>query len=388
MTTFTLIGYDYSGSTGYKKFYHDKTQQIVSDIKDKIIACWDTSCEIISSDKLKNINNNLIGNGGTEPNCLVDYIIKNNFHGHMVLITDGEIAGYSVKNCCDKLIDWKFEKVSIYLISTSSNINESISCAFTRNSPQNIEIYNYDTSLSNNITVTQDDFELIHNILEINTIDEFLNKIDIFDNVLMSINMGTKGNTTIHKNLVQLKNRLIKNTSNSKGNTVIERLLEEQSTDNLKNVWNLYYTGSNDWTKQIDKYISWCSGVLENSFYRNSNREITRDTTEVVPSETASTEISQIKTEPFSIECPVMLEQSTNLIILFNNFSPLSDPAKKAMMTPATAPPATRPVANKLPLPNSSSSGLTCTFSFFCLFSTIPLIAPPINIGSVVASGK
>lgn len=318
MTSLTLIGYDYSGSTGNKPFYHSKTQEIVSNIQDKTIACWDTNCEIIRFDKLKYINTLLLAGGGTEPNCLVDYIIETNFHGHLVLITDGEISGYSVIKCCDKLIDWKFEKVSVYLINNGyrSDINESISCAFTRNSPHSVEIYEHDSSLKNNIIVSEDDFELINKISDIDTIDEFINKTDIFDNVLMSINMGTKGNNIIHKNLVQLKNRLIKNSSNIKGNVILEKLIEDTNVINLKNVWNLYYIGNNDWTKQIDKYISWCSGSLENSFDRNSNREISRDITVVVSSETASIEKST--SESFSIECPVMLEKSTNLIILFN----------------------------------------------------------------------
>src|SRR5690606_41796181 len=61
---------------------------------------------------------------------------------------------------------------------------------------------------------------------------------------------------------------------------------------------------------------------------------------------------------------------------------------RMATTTPARAPPATRPVANKLPLPRSSSSGDTVMLSFFCLRSTSPLIAPPMKMGSVVDKGR
>jgi hypothetical protein len=316
--TSTLIGYDYSGSTGNRPFYHSKTQDIVSRFPDKTIASWDDRCEIISTDRLAIINKNLTGRGGTSPICLVDYIIKNDFHGHLVLITDGDIYSYEVKRCSDKLIEWKFEKVSVYLIYTTNTVNESISCAFTRNSPHTIETYNYSNELESSVTISDDDFELINKISEINTIDEFLSKIDIFDNVLMSVNMGTTGNSAIHKNLVQLKNRLIKNSSNVKNINEIDKLNEELTVENLKNVWKLYYTGGNDWNKQIDKYMSWCSGSLLNSFDRRSNREINRDITPIVAPETASTETSTASAQPFSIECPIMLEKSTNIIILFN----------------------------------------------------------------------
>jgi hypothetical protein len=320
--TSTLIGYDYSGSTGNKEFYHKKTQDIVSRIPDKTIASWDDRCEIISTDRLQFINKNLMGRGGTSPICLVDYIIKTNFHGHLVLITDGDIYSYEVKRCSDKLIEWKFEKVSVYLIYTTNTVNESISCAFTRNSPHYIEMYNYSNELDSSVTISDEDFEYVNAISEINTIDEFLSKIDIFDNVLMSLNMGTTGNSVIHKNLVQLKNRLIKNSSNVKNISEIDKLNEELSVENLKNVWNLYYVGNNDWSKQIDKYISWCSGGLLTTFDRRSNREINHVVTPVVAPETASTETSaSVQPEPFSIECPIMLEKSTNIIILFNKLS-------------------------------------------------------------------
>ena len=43
---------------------------------------------------------------------------------------------------------------------------------------------------------------------------------------------------------------------------------------------------------------------------------------------------------------------------------------------------------NKLPFPSSSSSGFVLVFSFFFLWSTKPLIEPPIAIGKVVDSGR
>ena len=76
-------------------------------------------------------------------------------------------------------------------------------------------------------------------------------------------------------------------------------------------------------------------------------------------------------------------------LIEAKNFSPALVPVAKAINTPATAPPATSPVENKEPLLRSYSSALTAgLFAFLSFASTIPLMAPPIKIGSVVASGK
>lgn len=330
-----LEGYDCSGSTGVYKssfggmgdnsesisFYHKKTQDIERTIlegKRVTRTRWDDSIKEITKRDLEIINNTKKGFGGTDPEVLVDYIIKKNFHGNLVLISDGQIGITIVQRCSEKLKEWKFKKVFIYLIGTGYTIEESISCAFVRNSPHVIEIYNQNGTLKQNIVeITNESFAILDKIESIATEDEFISIVPELDNLLASINMGTSGNSEIKNNLVKLKTRIIKNKSNNIGGiSEISDLVSNPNLENLTRVWSLYYYGSSSvWEKKIDKYISWCSGALFNSFDRNNiNREVKAIVTPPEPPQiielVSNTESSIIS------ECPILLDDSCNMMIL------------------------------------------------------------------------
>ena len=337
-----LIGYDCSGSTGigfygsdsYVNFYHKKTQDIENNIlNDKINVTrirWDHCITKITKLDLEEINKKKIGFGGTNPEVLVDYIIQNKFHGIFILISDGDISNTIVKKCSDKLSEWKFKKVLVYLIGTGGNIEESISCAFVRNSPHLIMIYNSNGELNNGlfVNITPESFTILDKIEYINNENEFLEYVPDLDNLLISINMGTSGNPKIRDNLIKLKNRIIKNKSNNVGEiSEISDLILNPNLDNLARVWNLYYYGSsNIWEKTIDKYISWCSGYLLNTFNRNNinvNREYNAIVTPPEPPQIIEL-LADNENSIFS-ECPILLADSCNLIILIRKNDSLFD---------------------------------------------------------------
>ena len=339
-----LLGYDCSGSTGLYKachcfrkplcdckdnsenisFYHEKTQYIermLFEGKDKVIRTrWDDSIREITKSDLELINKTKKGFEGTNPQVLVNYIINNNFHGTLVLISDGQIGSYIVQRCSEKLSDWKFKKVFIYLIGTGCHIEESISCAFVRNSPHVIEIYNPNGTLKQDIVeITNDNFSILDKIESIEKEDEFIAIVPVLDNLLASINMGTFGNSQIKDNLIKLKNRIIKNKSNNIGDvSEISDLVSNLTLENLTRVWNLYYYGSPSvWEKTIDKYISWCSGSLLNSFDRNNiNREIKAFITPPEPPQIIELVSASSSDGCIFSECPILLDNSCNMMIL------------------------------------------------------------------------
>ena len=329
-----MLGYDCSGSTNNSDFYHRKTQDIVErlidncevaidgkDVTNVIRLRWDGAVVEMTKNSLLMLNKAKRGYGGTYPGVLVDYIVKNNFHGVLVLITDGQISPVDVRKCSDKLSDWKFKKVFVFIIETSSygNIEESISCAFVRNSPHMIEIYNNDGTLKQNVVeITQESFAILEKLDSIMDEEIFLSFVPELDNLLMSINMGTQGNSEIKDTLVKLKKRIIQKRSNNIGGvSEISDVVGNPNTENLGRIWNLYYYGSsslNSWEKTMDKYISWCSGSLLNTFDRKIiNRE---RMAEVVPP--AAPEILELVTNSSSTiaECPILLADSCNLMIL------------------------------------------------------------------------
>jgi len=342
-----LLGYDCSGSTGSTgisvscfcftkslcrckgnseniSFYHEKTQEIertVLEGKNVTRTRWDDSIKEITKNELEWINKKKTGFGGTNPEGLVDYIIKKKFHRKLILISDGQISRNIVQRCSEKLKEWKFEKVLVYLIGTGCNIEESISCAFTRNSPHVIEIYNPNGTLKQDtIDVTQESFAILDKIGSISDEYKFMAIVPELDILLASINMGTSGNSQIKDNLVKLKKRIIKNKSDNVGGiSEISDLVSNLNLENLARVWNLYYYGSSSiWEKTIDKYISWCSGALINSFDRNNiNREIKAIVTPPEPPQI----IELVETTESSIvsECPILLDNSCNMMILVRN---------------------------------------------------------------------
>jgi hypothetical protein len=225
---------------------------------------------------------------------------------------------------------WKFNKVYVNLISTGGIINESVSCALTRNSPHEIKIYkNLHSDIpTDSISVNNEDFNFVFNIDSINSIEEFLTQKETIKNVLFSVNIGTEGNKILHTKLVELKKKLIKSESKSFIRNVdnpVSRLIESFNRQNLSpieldNVWKMYYKieddDTNDWKKLIDKFISWCSGDLIYSFDRNkiSNREASAVKEPVIPSESVA--ILEEKFDDLKLTCPITLSDTSSMILL------------------------------------------------------------------------
>ena len=102
---------------------------------------------------------------------------------------------------------------------------------------------------------------LLENIENIKTIDEFVEKIPIFEKILIPVNMGLAINPILHQKFTKLKNKLISTKSTVK-NDVVSTFEAEPNINNLNKVWNEYYGVEDNWSRTIDKFISWCSGSL------------------------------------------------------------------------------------------------------------------------------
>lgn len=343
----TIVGYDCSYSTspscnGFDtSFYHSKTQSIVKDLDPAktLFIRWDGSHTQITKNELENINRMKQGFGGTSPVSFFQFIKSIGFKGNLIFISDGQIGENCAQQCSEILMDWKFEYINIYLIYTGGAINESVSCALTRNSPHTVENYR-DISNRTVVNVSNTDFEFVYQLDSIKTIEVFLDKKETLKNVLVSINMGTSGNKELHNKLVNLKNRLVKCESksflNKTADNPVSRLIDsfnsqqfnQLSTAELDNVWKLYYkiedsaSDENDWKKLIDKFISWCAGSLLNAFDRNkiTNREVKAVVVPTIPTETAevieSLESLETGINNLNLTCPITLEGSSNFVIL------------------------------------------------------------------------
>ena len=101
-----------------------------------------------------------------------------------------------------------FEYVTTYIIGKKSNL--SVGAPYCRNSP-NITIYCKDEVHEERIaSLTRDEILLKENILLINSLDDFNNLYDKIKNYIRAQTLGTVGNDDLKKNLLQLKDNIIK----------------------------------------------------------------------------------------------------------------------------------------------------------------------------------
>lgn len=337
-----LFAYDCSGSTSGAKNYHEKNQLIlktilltIETIKNKNvnfkIVKWDDFCNEITIDELNEINLYKKGFAGTSPEKVCDYIKLNNFHGQLILISDGQILQSSVDYCSNSLSEWSFKNVYVCLINNWGEINESISCAFTRNCPHTIEILQNANNVleSEVISVSNDDYRLLDTIdtENINNISDFFLFSEKIKNVLISITMGTKGNKLLYDKFIKLKNKLIRSQSLVKDNLWVGELSTDFDSGlpldptKLHKIWDEYYfQNDNEWVKQIDTFISWCNGSLSSVFNRKfiTARIERAEVSQTVSPETVTlvTTVAETKTNNISHQCPISLEFSSNIIIL------------------------------------------------------------------------
>ena len=334
----TIVGYDGSYSTDLRCsgetvfFYHSFTQNLIENMDDKKtgFVLWDNKHKIISKAELKDINKERKGFNGTDPSSFFRFLKDINFKGKLIFISDGQITNDCLIQCSDILLNWIFESVSVYLIYTGGSINESVSCALTRNSPHRIELYRDSKShITKNPEVTNisnDDFKAVHNTDSINTVVEFTTQKEVLTKVLASMNIGTSGNKEMHDKLVAMKNRLIKSESKKYLNTEhnpVSKLVDsfqslDTSIEKLDDVWKLYYNidDDDDWKKDIDRFISWCSGSLLTIFDRSniSNREIKAVEAPVTPTDAA--EVLEEKPTDLKLYCPIAMTETSNMVIL------------------------------------------------------------------------
>lgn len=336
------FAFDISGSTGGHSHYFIITRNLyykyydMSDVFEGYIRIlkWHSDCDEIDKKKFDLIMTHLKGEGGTCPVTIVNFI--KHFHGTLVFISDGEIGAKDSNDFSMQIIEngCKFKEVFIHLIKNYGAINESVSCALTRDS--DVEIFRYEDRYNiNNIGNIKIDFGVLTELDTINSIEEFVSKSKLLKDALITKNMGTDGNEILKKKVVDLKNRLVRGISKTKDES-LDNLIKSVVTDknpsikDLEDVFDKYYNPHNDmkqWQKELDSMISWCSGFLKNIFDRNTietsinivtNREQKASATELVtvdkandaPEDSSSIPSDKLLTDVISlddIECMVLL---------------------------------------------------------------------------------
>lgn len=336
-----LIAMDISGSTGGNKFYHKTSKEIIDKYPNADLLLWDTRS--ITGDRAKQdvirINQNCIGGGGTDPVLIAKHIIQTNFHGDLIIISDGQVGTHDidkVENVLNKNANWKFNNVECHLIemTRSGNINMSISCPFTRESTSDVRVYKNEIQVENNV-VSIDDIRVFNDIDTINTLEQFQANSTILERCIVAKTMGLTSVTSLRDSLLAMKKRIIKNISNTntKSNSVtyLINALNNCNIDNAiiagKAINNEYYSGhEDDWAKQISKFVSMCEGGMRDVFDANIDRIRRQNVQDVVKSESAP-----IIEENYGgdFKCPILYENESSVILLVKSGVPILQDLEK-----------------------------------------------------------
>lgn len=279
----TLYAYDASGSTDQAANYHDLSQALVSDLPaDTTILYWDSVRRVITRAELAAINKARRGNGGTDPLRIAEYVREQNFHGHLVILTDGQVSTNSV-DAAGRLLgnDWAFASVTVHLCHTGGTVNMSVSCPFTRASPHTVHLYEPANGYTAKTvtSVTAADLETLTLVGSLRTIPEFMAAAPALERVLIARTMGTNGDPTLRDSLLAMKRRLIAADAATKGSSPLVTQLTDalaagdhaaalQAADGLTVE---YYDDTDDvdagtWSARFNRLLSMAEGALRGTF--------------------------------------------------------------------------------------------------------------------------
>lgn len=346
MATDIVIAYDGSGSTGNCAEYHDQTQRIVQQYPNAKILFWDTTHRLISHAELAEINRHRKGFGGTSPSEIAIWARANNFHGHLIIITDGEVYVGGIDACSEILgKNWTFEYVTAHLIGGA--VNMSVTCPFTRQSPHTVYLYEPATKYEQTQTtqVSPEDLELLTRLDAISTVSEFQTIAPTLERVLIARTMGTQGNMELRDVLLAMKTRLNVSISAAAGNSdaAVEFVSSVRSGNvdaTLRSACQLtldYYKDFDSdvsgvtWSSKLSRMIAMTEGALRGVFSMNAitagiQSDRIRRAAAAAPASTPSTTSgpeseSEMSTSRF--ECPITLNSERDVVLLVKAGEPI-----------------------------------------------------------------
>ena len=238
-----LLAHDFSGSTYGCQKYFDTVKSIyqLTPTPFTDFLLWSTSYKYVTQNEYEKILERKDGAGLTNPHVIVDWMLKNDFNGEVVLITDGQIPISSVEYL-DKILEKaegkiQITKIECYLIQTnSSKLDTTVIAPFIRRYPNEVILYGKEVEPLQITTGTQTQEELIETIRSIKSIDEFQNQSNcVFSNVVTKM-MGKPINIEIRDEILKLQKRLVSELRIPPKNFDLKGLLDAFKNHDIKNM--------------------------------------------------------------------------------------------------------------------------------------------------------
>ena len=85
----------------------------------------------------------------------------------------------------------------------------SVTCPFTRDCDNEVYSKAMDCNMEKLVKYTPDDFKMLEKLDDI-TLENFDEKYDLLEGLIIALNMGKEGNIPLKNEIVIMKNRLVK----------------------------------------------------------------------------------------------------------------------------------------------------------------------------------
>jgi hypothetical protein len=296
-----LVAYDGSGSTGNVRQYHEVVRNVVASADARAAALgsavtlllWDNTARVTPREEFAHINALMLGGGGTEPEAIAQWVGARKFHGHLIIITDGQVCSSSVDRVETAMADaarrapggvYKFASVEVHLVqTTSSPPNMSVPCPFTRASPHTVFKYGRSQSEPQRVAcVTTEDFAAAHAVRTIDTEAAFAAHFAAIERAVVAATMGAPGNPAMRDALLAMKKRVVSSAAVASGAGGPAHALEwaldardgSAALAAARALTTAYYgedtadEGPDDETfsARVSRLVSMCEGALRQTF--------------------------------------------------------------------------------------------------------------------------
>ena len=346
----TILFHDMSGSTGGVRQYHNLSLKIYDEFvknNNHIIVGWDDKYKVLSDESYLSMCKNMKGYNGTLTSQIGKYLSTLNTTNslELIIITDGQVDFNDIAICDNYMsnLNLDIKKVSAY-VSSYQNPNCSVFAPFMRGLWDcNIFHDNQNGQLKPIYTMNQKERNNLMEIVKNASTEEEINAVfDKLIDMVTSITMGKKtGDVNLRNDILIMANRIKQNVKSklSKCSYLesFENELHEKKSVDIQTAQNLYnfYKGSfngNDFQSKINMLLQMCDGKLSHMFDPTQIRTQALNRATVQTNNVTSdqmNEINDIPTDMKPIDCPIMLSDSPNMVLLIKAGTPIFEQIEK-----------------------------------------------------------
>lgn len=336
MNTECFVCIDTSGSTNTQTKYWNNVKQIIDNVRKQYISVnyisWDYSAKKININDVHDLINskNINGKWGTEPQCFIKELQKNNEKLiNLIIITDGAIYNEDIKQSNLLLDGRQFNSVVVHFLNTTADMNLSVSAPFIKKTKYKLYIDN--ELLKEGSTENEINLNIYYN-----NVDLFLHDSEkILYNITLQ-NIGSS-NDILKNQLLKLQKNLLFNLSNfnyDKNLEIFDNIRQIIKTDSYTHSYPKFIELINKSNLNIGSIIERNIRLMlqecnsSNNFSFDLLKPGRLNRAKIIPKVTIN-DVKPIECQFEKFECPITLDYDLPCCLVNNNDPILENLDKK-----------------------------------------------------------